>query len=236
MSAGGIVSKELVVEKNKQLILNKLNFSVQPGRLVGLIGPSGSGKTTLMRTIVGLQKPTSGQLTVNGVACGSKNLRQHIGYVTQSPSVYDDLTVEQNLQYFAVLCQAQPQAIKEVLTQVELASLSQRLVESLSGGQRTRVSLAIALLNKPSVLVLDEPTVGLDPLLRIKLWELFAQLAQAGSTVIISSHVMDEANRCHDVLLLREGSLIWSGERQGLLETANASSVEEAFIKMVGAP
>lgn len=229
-----IVSEELTVEKDGQAILHDLTFEVKQGRLTGLIGPSGSGKTTLMRSIIGLQKLTNGKLIINGEAAGSKKLRRQIGYVTQASSVYEDLSVEQNLRYFAKLVSAQPQAVDAALKQVDLVRQRKQLANTLSGGQRARVSLAIALLGEPEILVLDEPTVGLDPVLRRNLWQLFGDLAKDGRTIIVSSHVMDEADKCDDVLLLRDGRLLWAGEQTGLLKKAGAKSTETAFLKLVG--
>ena len=201
----GIAAHELEVSKQKQVILQALTFKIRPGVLTGLIGPSGSGKTTLMRTIVGLQIPTKGTLTIHNKLAGHKDLRREIGYVTQDPAIYDDLTVEQNLTYFAKLIQAPKGSVKKAIKDVDLEPQKKQLASTLSGGQRARVSLAIALLGDPEVLVLDEPTVGLDPVLRQKLWQLFSELAKAGKTIQISSHVMDEAERCEQVLSLRDG-------------------------------
>lgn len=233
MTTAAIESSDLIVEKDKKEILKKLSFSVKSGTLTGLIGPSGSGKTTLMRTIIGVQKYSSGELTVLGSAAGSRELRKKIGYVTQRPAVYPDLTVEQNLRYFATLVRATKQDVKKVIEIVQLDPQRRQLAGSLSGGQSARVSLAVALLGKPDLLVLDEPTVGLDPLLRNQLWELFAQLAGEGKTLLISSHVMDEAERCDDILLLREGELLWKDSKQGLLEHTKRKSIGEAFVAII---
>ncbi len=233
--SGGIVAQKLVVEKQGHSILDALSFEVAPGTLTGLIGPSGAGKTTLMRAIVGMQIPSRGRLMVDGKPSGHKELRSVIGYVTQTPAIYDDLTVEQNLLYFAGLIQADKANVKSVIKVVDLTKQSHQLASTLSGGQRARVSLAIALLGDPQVLILDEPTVGLDPVLRHHLWKLFALLASKGKTIIISSHVMDEAERCENVLLMRGGSLLWSDSRKKLLQETNTKSVEDAFLKLVGA-
>ncbi|MFI5212858.1 MAG: ABC transporter ATP-binding protein [Candidatus Saccharimonadales bacterium] len=228
-----IDATQLTVQKKKTVILHKLDFTVRAGTITGLIGPSGSGKTTLMRAIVGVQRIKSGELTVLGYAAGSPQLRPKIGYVTQSPAIYGDLSVLHNVAYFAKLVRASPTQVNEIIQTVHLADKKDQLVESLSGGQKARVSLAIALLGNPDLLVLDEPTVGLDPILRQELWQLFSELAAAGKTVIISSHVMDEAERCDELLLMREGNLLWNDTRQKLLSHTNTSSVEAAFITMV---
>jgi len=231
--SSSLVAKNLTVEKAGQTILSGLTFTVQAGKITGLIGPSGSGKTTLMRSIVGVQKFSNGTLAVFGQNAGNKNLRTRIGYVTQSPAVYADLTVWQNLRYFAVLAKADKQQVNDVLKSVHLDGKKQQLVENLSGGERARVSLAIALLGDPDMLVMDEPTVGLDPVLRIELWELFAELAKKGKTLLVSSHVMDEAERCDQLLLMRSGKLLWSDSKDKLLQITRTDSVEKAFIKAI---
>jgi ABC-2 type transport system ATP-binding protein len=228
-----LVGKNVIVEKAHQAILADLTFTIQPGKTTGLVGPSGSGKTTLMRSIVGVQKLSSGNLTIFDLPAGSRALRSRIGYVTQNPAVYADLTVWQNLRYFATLARASKSQIDEVINTVHLTNKKQQLVEKLSGGERARVSLAIALLGDPDILVMDEPTVGLDPILRRELWQLFADLAGQGKTLLVSSHVMDEAERCDQLLLMREGKLLWSDSKELLLKTTRASSVEAAFIKAI---
>lgn len=232
--SGGIVATKLVVEKQNHTILDSLTFEIEPGKLTGLIGPSGSGKTTLMRTMVGLQIPTHGEMLINEKNVGDKELRQLVGYVTQNPAIYDDLTVAQNLLYFAKLIKAPKESAHKVIAQVDLRKQEHQLASTLSGGQRARVSLAIALLGDPDVLILDEPTVGLDPVLRHRLWRLFKVLADHGKTILISSHVMDEAERCEQVLLLRDGKLLWADKRTELLRETGTKSVESAFLKIVG--
>ena len=235
MTSAAIESSKLSVHKDHVQILRDLTFTVQPGTLTGLIGPSGSGKTTLMRTIVGVQTASEGSLDVLGKHAGHKILRSKIGYVTQSPAVYPDLSVLQNLRYFGVLVGADRKDVEKVIKQVQLTNQRTQLVDTLSGGQKARVSLAVALLGDPELLVLDEPTVGLDPLLRNELWELFADLAAKGKTLLISSHVMDEAERCENLLLMREGRLLWHESRKKLLELTKKPSVGEAFIAAINA-
>jgi len=220
------------VLKDSLPILHDLTFGVEPFAITGLIGPSGSGKTTLMRSIIGVQQLTKGDLTVLDKPAGHPSLRARIGYVTQSPAIYDDLTVEQNMRYFASIVGA-PSQIKSVLDQVHLTHQARQIAGSLSGGERARVSLAVALLGDPQLLVLDEPTVGLDPVLRKHLWELFAELTTKGKTVLVSSHVMDEAERCKNILLLRDGQLLHQGSRQALLSQTHTDSVEDAFLQLV---
>ncbi|HET6747023.1 MAG TPA: ABC transporter ATP-binding protein [Candidatus Saccharimonadales bacterium] len=224
-----IVSKNLVVKKERDTILDDLSFEVTRGTVTGLIGPSGSGKTTLMRAIVGVQK-YKGSLTVLGEAAGSKELRKKIGYVTQAPAIYQDLTILENIRYFGTLTGASKSQVKAIIDKVHLTEQRHQLVERLSGGQKARVSLAVALLGDPDMLVLDEPTVGLDPLLRQDLWRLFKDMALAGKTLLVSSHVMDEAEQCDNLLLLREGKLLWQDTKDELLAATKTNSVQDAFM------
>jgi ABC-2 type transport system ATP-binding protein len=224
---------DLHVKRGKNEVLRGLSLTVPRGQVVGLLGPSGSGKTTLMRAIVGVQRVTSGSVTVLGDAAGSSALRRVVGYVTQAASVYDDLTVQENLAYFRRVLDAPKGDIDRVLGQTDLTTNATQLVSRLSGGQRTRVSLAAALLGSPQLLVLDEPTVGLDPVLRVELWSLFHELAEKGTSLLVSSHVMDEATRCDRLLLMRGGALLADDTLDGLLRTTNAPDVEQAFLALV---
>lgn len=233
MQDAAIRAEKLTVVRDGATILDKLTFAQEPGTLTGLIGPSGSGKTTLIRTLVGAQMITSGNLEVLGVPAGSKSLRQRIGYVTQSPAVYGDLTTRQNLRYFAAILGCNNTEVERAIQQVDLEPQADQLVNSLSGGQRARVSLAVALLGNANVLILDEPTVGLDPLLRNTLWDLFKQLAADGHTLLVSSHVMDEAERCTQLLLLRDGRVLSHGTKRDLLQKTRTSNVNDAFIHLV---
>jgi ABC-2 type transport system ATP-binding protein len=236
MQDASIAAEGLVVERNGKIILDNLNFRISPGKLTGLIGPSGSGKTTLIRSIVGAQKISGGSLAVLGLPAGDKKLRPQIGYVTQDPAVYGDLTVAQNLKYFAVILGVGSEAISRVLEQVDLRDQTDQIVDTLSGGQRARVSLAVALLGDAQLLVFDEPTVGLDPLLRKNLWEMFRTLARSGRTLLISSHVMDEAEKCDDLLLLRDGKILSFSAKHELLRKTVTHNVEAAFLKLVEGP
>lgn len=227
-----IGAKNLSVTKDKKVILNTLSLAIKPGTITGLIGPSGSGKTTLMRTIVGVQK-YAGSLEILGFSAGAKSLRSKIGYTAQTPAVYGDLTVKQNLTYFASIAGVSKKEVSGALRTVQLSQQTDQLVDSLSGGQRARVSLAIALLGGPDLLVFDEPTVGLDPILRNELWQTFSELAAAGKTLLISSHVMDEADRCDELILMREGKILWNDSRRELLSLTKSNDVGAAFVRVI---
>ncbi|MET9677070.1 ABC transporter ATP-binding protein [Streptomyces sp. NPDC006482] len=238
-----ITAQALTAVRGERTVLRGLDFTVPSGRITGLLGPSGCGKTTLMRAIVGTQAKVGGTLQVLGRPAGDPTLRSRIGYVTQAPSVYDDLTVRQNLDYFAAvllpgraLRHDRRTAVDRAITDVDLASHADSLAGRLSGGQRSRVSLAVALLGTPELLVLDEPTVGLDPVLRRDLWNLFHQIAaDRGTTLLVSSHVMDEAERCHRLLLMREGEILAEDTPEALRRRNDTATVEEAFLRLVDA-
>ncbi len=222
----------LTVVRGRHRVLTDLDLTVGAG-VTGLLGPSGCGKSTLMRAVVGVQRVASGTVTVLGEAAGSAPLRRRVGYVTQAASVYDDLTVAENLRFFARVLGADEAETTRVLTAVDLRASGDDVVGALSGGQRSRVSLAVALLGRPDVLVLDEPTVGLDPVLRRDLWALFHRLADDGTSVLVSSHVMDEAERCDRLLLMREGRILADGTPAEILARAGADDVEAAFLALV---
>src|SRR5215203_1540015 len=220
----------LVVDRGRRRVLHGLGFAVPPGQVTGLLGPSGSGKTTLMRALVGVQQVASGEVTVLGEPAGSPALRSRVGYVTQAPSVYPDLTVRENARYFAALYGRGAREADAAVADVGLAEAAHQLVADLSGGQRSRASLACALVGEPELLVLDEPTVGLDPVLRVELWSRFHALADAGTTLVVSSHVMDEAARCDRLLLLREGRLLSDSTPAELRSRAGTDDLEAAFL------
>lgn len=224
---------DLKVRRAGEEVLHSLTLGVPRGQVVGLLGPSGCGKSTLMRAIVGVQRIHSGRITVLGHPAGDAALRSRVAYMTQSLSVYEDLTVRQNLDYFRKVLRLDVDEIERVIGRVDLAQQSKTLVGSLSGGQQSRVSLAAALLGNPELLVLDEPTVGLDPVLRRDLWKLFTDLAVAGVTVLISSHVMEEATRCDRLLLLRGGALLADETPASLLERTGAADSEAAFLQLI---
>jgi ABC-2 type transport system ATP-binding protein len=232
-SAPAIEVRELRVVRGGNVVLPGLSFEVPSRTVTALLGPSGSGKTTLMRAIVGVQRLAGGTVQVLGEEAGSPALRPRVGYVTQAPSVYGDLTVQENLRYFARILGVSRDRVSAVIETVDLKGFSSRLVSTLSGGQRTRVSLATALLNEPPLLVLDEPTVGLDPLLRVHLWGTFHELVAAGATLLVSSHVLEEAASCDGLLLLRDGELLASESPDGLLGRTGAADLDGAFLRLV---
>ena len=224
---------ELTVERGGREILRKLSCKMARGRITGLLGPSGAGKSTLIRCIVGVQKVVSGSVTVLDEPAGSARNRCRVGYVTQAPSIYTDLTVIENARYFAALVGLGSDAARSAVEEVGLRSAADQLVGSLSGGQRSRASLACALVGSPQVLVLDEPTVGQDPLLREELWSSFRARADAGATVIVSSHVMDEANRCDHLLLIRDGRLLADDTPAAVKAMAGTEDLDAAFLTLI---
>jgi ABC-2 type transport system ATP-binding protein len=221
------------VRRGGRLVLRGIDLSICGARVTGLLGPSGSGKTTLMRCMVGLQIVEGGTVSVHGELAGSARLRRSVGYVTQAASVYDDLTVDENLRYFAAVLGAPRSHADDAVDAVDLRFQRNRIVRTLSGGERSRVSLAAALVGRPTVLILDEPTVGLDPVLRRDLWQMFHRLAHDGVTVVVSSHVMDEAERCDDLVLMREGHVVAAATPADLLARTGTHDLEAAFLALV---
>ena len=224
---------DLVVDRGRRRVLDGLSARVPAGVVTGLIGPSGSGKTTLIRAIVGTQVIRSGRVTVLGHPAGAPALRRQVGYLTQAPSVYDDLTVHENVRYFASLYGLDAAAADRTIHEVGLADHAGALVGNLSGGQRSRASLACALVGRPRVLLLDEPTVGQDPVLRDELWRHFHALAAQGTTLLVTSHVMDEAERCQRLLLIRHGELIADGTPPEIKAAAGADDLDTAFLHLI---
>jgi ABC-2 type transport system ATP-binding protein len=229
-----VVIRSLEVVRGRTRALDTVSLDVMPGAVTGLLGPSGSGKTTLMRAIVGVQRVAAGEVAVLGLPAGSRDLRSQIGYMTQAPSVYADLTVRENLRYFSAVLGASAASVDRVIAVVDLSAHAAQVVSTLSGGERARVSLATALLSDPHVLVLDEPTVGLDPVLRHALWQTFHALADGGTTVLVSTHVMDEAERCDRLVLLHEGRVLATGSADELKARTGASDLDGAFLSLIG--
>jgi ABC-2 type transport system ATP-binding protein len=235
MGNNAIEVRGLRVVRGGNTVIESLDLTVPVGQVVGLLGPSGSGKTTLMRAIVGSQVVEGGTVTVLGEPAGSPSLRRRIGYVTQAPSVYVDLTVHENLHYAASILRVDDGEVQRSLHEVDLAGKQKRTIGTLSGGERARVSLAIALLAGPDLLVLDEPTVGLDPVLRRDLWGMFRRLSDQGVSLLVSSHVMDEAARCDRLVLMRDGGVLADATLDELLVLTSTSDAEAAFLSLVDA-
>jgi ABC-2 type transport system ATP-binding protein len=233
VSGSAIRVEDLRVVRGGTTVLPGLSCSVAAGSVTGLLGPSGSGKSTLIRAIVGVQRLAGGTVQVFGQPAGAPPLRARVGYMTQAPSVYGDLTVRENLEFFARVLARSSKDSERVLADVALTDFGGRIVGSLSGGERARVSLATALLAEPDLLVLDEPTVGLDPVLRRDLWDLFHRFAATGKTLLVSSHVMDEANRCNALLLLRDGRLLAQARPDELRAETGEQDLETAFLRLV---
>lgn len=222
--------QQLTVTRGGRVVLQDLNGSFAAGQVTGLFGPSGSGKSTLIRAIAGVQANVRGSLKVLGKEPGSAAVRRRLGYMTQAPSVYEDLTVIENLRYFASIRGGE---VGAVLEQVDLSAQTGQLVRSLSGGQLARVSLAAALVADPRLLLLDEPTVGLDPLLRRELWRLFRRLAAVGTALLVSSHVLDEARHCDSLILLRDGRIVAQLTPAELVARTGTEDMDEAFVRLI---
>jgi ABC-2 type transport system ATP-binding protein len=233
MTNSSVDSRGLVVARGGTDVLHGLDFTVEAGSITGLLGPSGCGKTTLMRAIIGTQTIRAGRLRVLGLDAGDARLRGAIGYASQSASVYPDLSVDENLRYFASVVRAGSEDVDRVLAQVDLGPYSGRLAGRLSGGQLSRVNLAVALLGSPQLLVLDEPTVGLDPVLREELWRVFAGLAAGGTTLLVSSHVMEEAQRCDQVMVMRAGRLLAHEAPASLQRRTATNDLDAAFLTLI---
>jgi ABC-2 type transport system ATP-binding protein len=235
MNSSAIEIEDLRIRRGGNLVLPGASLSIRHGLVTGLLGPSGSGKTTLMRAIVGVQQVESGTVRVLGLPAGTPELRRRVGYVTQAPSVYGDLSIRENLRYFARVLGVPRARVEDAIATVDLREHADQVVRTLSGGERSRVSLATALLGEPDVLVLDEPTVGLDPVLRRDLWATFHRLAEGGATLLVSSHVMDEAGRCDELLLMRDGRIVAGAPPAELLSRTGADDLEAAFLALAEA-
>ena len=233
MMKNAVSCRDVVVVRGDREVLHGVDFDLRAGTVTGLLGPSGCGKTTLIRAIVGLQAKVTGNVSVLELPAGAPKLRGRIGYVTQEPSIYRDLTVTENLRFFAAVLGVPSSDVDRVIDAVDLRSHATTRVDELSGGQESRASLAAALLGTPELLVLDEPTVGLDPVLRRDLWELFHRLADDGATLLVSSHVMDEASRCDRLLLMRDGELLADDTPRALLDAVGTDDIEQAFLTLI---
>jgi ABC-2 type transport system ATP-binding protein len=234
MTASAVEVRDLRVKRGGKVVLPAVSLEIPVGSVTGLLGPSGCGKTTLLRAIVGVQRVESGEVRVLGDPAGTLVQRRRVAYVTQAPSVYADLTVRENLRYFAEILGAEASRIDAVAGTVVLTQHLGTRVASLSGGERSRASLAVALLGKPELLILDEPTVSLDPVLRRELWQTFHRLADDGATLLVSSHVMDEADRCDHLVFMREGEIIASASPDEIRRQTGKDDLEDAFISLAG--
>ena len=235
MTNSAVDVRDLRVVRGGVPVLRDLNFEIPAGSVTGLLGPSGCGKTTLIRTIAGTQRITSGAVRVLGEPAGTPSLRSVVAYAAQTAAVYGDLGVIENVQYFAAVLGAPPADVQRVIDAVDLGRYRSGTVARLSGGEQSRVSLAVALLGQPKLLLLDEPTVGLDPVLREDLWQLFRSLADDGLTLLVSSHVMDEAARCDNLLLMRDGELLTSITPAALRDQTGDDDLERAFLTLIRA-
>jgi len=230
-----IVATGLVKKFGEITAVDGMDLSLAAGRIYGLLGPNGSGKTTLIRLLSGLGKPTSGEARVLGVKMPSRAVLERIGYMTQSDGIYTELSVWENLRFFATLYGKPDKArLDEVLELVALSDRRKAVALELSGGMRRRLSLACALVHKPALLFLDEPTVGIDPALRVEFWNYFRKLAADGTTILVSSHVMDEADRCDELLLILHGKLLARGSGAEIRAQAGVETMEDAFLKLGG--
>jgi ABC-2 type transport system ATP-binding protein len=234
-NSSAVVIEGLRVRRGGTLVLPEVSLELRSGVVTGLLGPSGSGKSTLLRAIVGVQIVEGGSVRVLGLPAGSPEVRGRVGYVTQAPSVYADLSVRENLRYFARILGAPDKRIDETIDAVDLRPQADQVVSTLSGGETSRVSLAAALLGRPEILVLDEPTVGLDPVLRRDLWKMFHRLAEEGTTLLVSTHVMDEAERTDDLIMMREGRIVAMAPPEDLLDQTGATNLEDAFLRLAEA-
>jgi ABC-2 type transport system ATP-binding protein len=232
-AAPAISVRDLRVVRGGREVLHALDLAIGAGSVTGLLGPSGSGKTTLIRSIVGVQIVAEGEVTVLDLPAGTRELRRRVGYVTQAPAVYDDLTVRENLAYFARIVGVGSERVDAVIDRVGLRDQRDQVAATGSGGERARLSLATALLHEPEVLILDEPTVGLDPVLRRDLWDFFNELADSGSTLLVSSHVMDEADRCEQLVLIRDGRLLAVETPARLREQTGKDDLDAAFLQLI---
>lgn len=230
-----IKTRGVTVVKSGKKILDRVSVSLPEGKIIGLLGPSGAGKTTLVRALIGRQRISKGKAQVSGLAADAPELREIIGYMPQTPAIYYDLTVRQNLHYFASMSDVNKQDAEQLIKDVDLDAQTNQLVSTLSEGQKSRVSLAVALIGNPKVILLDEPTIGIDPVLRVQLWDKFKMLAKGGATILVTSHVMDEAEHCDYLLLIRDGKILSFGTPKQLKNRTKSKTVEGSFLKLVKA-
>ncbi|MFL0557416.1 ABC transporter ATP-binding protein [Paenibacillus barengoltzii] len=219
-------------------VLHGISLEVRHNEIFGLLGPSGSGKTTLVKMIAGIDEATSGEVEVLGIRMPKLSMMNRIGYMAQSDAMYNELTAKENLEFFGALFglkgATMKRRIEEVMALVNLTDHLKRPVNAYSGGMKRRLSLAIALMHEPEVLILDEPTVGIDPVLRKSIWDEFEHLSQKGTTILVTTHVMDEADKCHRLGMVRDGHLIAVGTPEALKQETGSATIEEAFLHYGG--
>jgi ABC-2 type transport system ATP-binding protein len=215
-------------------VLKDIHLTVEPGQIYGLIGPSGAGKTTLVKIIVGMDRPTEGEVRVLNTSVPNLAILQKIGYMAQADALYTDLTGEENLAFFASLFSLkkaeQQTRIHYAADLVNLTADLKKRVQAYSGGMKRRLSLAVALIQDPEILILDEPTVGIDPELRLSIWKELYRLRDAGKTIVVTTHVMEEAEKCDQLAMVRDGSILISGSPAELKEQYSITSLEEVFL------
>ncbi len=229
--APAIQTHALTKRFGKITAVDNLDFQVEPGVTYGLLGPNGSGKTTLIRLLLGTLSPTSGEASVLGKRVPNQVVRAQVGYMPQATALYEELTIRENVSFYARLTGNSSAArVNEVIDLVDLADRARDPVSTLSGGMKRRASLACALVHQPALLFLDEPTVGVDPQLRVQFWDHFQVLNEQGVTILVSTHVMDEAERCHRLGLLQSGRLLAEGTANQLRHGAGKETLEQAFL------
>jgi ABC-2 type transport system ATP-binding protein len=231
VNEAAVAAENVVKRFGPVLALDGLSLHVRRGEVYGLLGPNGAGKTTLIRMLVGLVRADQGEIRVLGRPMPELGVLSRIGYMTQQAALYPDLSALDNVRFFAAIYGAEAQ-VEEALRLVELWDRRDSVVGTLSGGMRTRCSLACALVHHPDLLLLDEPTVGVDPQLRVQFWDHFRRLAAAGTTIVVSSHVMDEAERCQRLGLIRGGKVLAEGSPDELRQLAGVERLEDAFLKL----
>lgn len=234
MAEAVINVKDLKQQFGKKVVLENINLEVQKGEILGLLGPSGSGKTTLIKAVIGMAVPTKGKVLVLGQEMPSLKVVSKIGYMAQSDALYEDLNALENILFFGALYglkgKAAQERAQEVLALVRLSDDAKKPVRNYSGGMKRRLSLAIALFHRPELVILDEPTVGIDPVLRREFWQEFERLRQAGITILITTHVMDEAEHCNRLALIRDGGIIALDSPEELKRKSGQDSIEGAFL------
>ena len=233
MSDIAVETQGLVRDFGRLRAVDGIDLEVRAGEIYGLLGPNGSGKTTLIRMLTGILRPTRGTISVLGQKIPNKRIMSRVGYMTQALALYEELTVRENISFFASMCgTAKAKQIDEVIELVDLRDRQKSRVANLSGGMKRRTSLACALVHHPDVLLLDEPTVGVDPTLRVMFWDYFKRAAEGGTALVVSSHVMDEAERCSRLGFVRNGRLIAEGNSRELIDNARAENLEDAFLRL----